>query len=67
MSTAALGFIPEPLTVPVVNVLPSRRLSPGVITLRKFRQIKRSIEEVGMIEPLSVMAGDPTVGPPRAT
>jgi hypothetical protein len=62
MSTVALGFIPEPLTVPVVNVLPSRRLSPGVITSRKFRQIKSSIEEVGMIEPLSVMAGDPTSG-----
>lgn len=62
MSTVALGFIPEPLTVPIANVLPSRRLSPGVLVSRKFRQIKSSIEEVGMIEPLSVMPADRTSG-----
>ena len=62
MSTVALGFVPEPLTVPIVNILPSRRLSPGVTATRKFRQIRSSIEEVGMIEPLSVMAADPTSG-----
>ncbi|WP_321960053.1 plasmid partitioning protein RepB C-terminal domain-containing protein [Paraburkholderia sp. J7] len=62
MSTVALGFIPEPLTVPIANVLPSRRLSPGATATRKFRQIKSSIEEVGMIEPLSVMPADPTSG-----
>jgi hypothetical protein len=55
MSKVALGFIPEPLTVPVANVLPSRRLAAGAVASRKFRQIKSSIEEVGMIEPLSVM------------
>lgn len=62
MSTVSLGFIPEPLTVPIANVLPSRRLSAGAVASRKFRQIKSSIEEVGMIEPLSVMAADPTSG-----
>lgn len=62
MSTVALGFIPEPLTVPIANVLPSRRLPAGAVATRKFRQIKSSIEEVGMIEPLSVMAADPTSG-----
>jgi ParB-like chromosome segregation protein Spo0J len=62
MSTVALGFIPEPLTVLIVNVLPSRRLPTGAVASRKFRQIKSSIEEVGMIEPLSVMAADPTSG-----
>ncbi|MEX3639959.1 plasmid partitioning protein RepB C-terminal domain-containing protein [Paraburkholderia sp. BR14320] len=62
MSTVPLGFIPEPLTVPITNVLPSRRLSAGAVASRKFRQIKSSIEEVGIIEPLSVMAADPTSG-----
>ncbi|QDQ82317.1 plasmid partitioning protein RepB C-terminal domain-containing protein [Paraburkholderia megapolitana] len=62
MSTVALGFVPEPLTVPVANILPSRRLSSGVTATRKFRQIRSSIEEVGMIEPLSVMPADSTSG-----
>ncbi|OTP75924.1 plasmid partitioning protein RepB C-terminal domain-containing protein [Caballeronia sordidicola] len=62
MSTVALGFIPEPLTVPIGNILPSRRLSAGVSISRKFKQIKSSIEEVGMIEPLSVMPADTTSG-----
>ncbi|GAB6846809.1 plasmid partitioning protein RepB C-terminal domain-containing protein [Paraburkholderia kururiensis] len=62
MSSVALGFIPEPLTVPVGNILPSKRLSAGVPISRKFRQIKSSIEEVGMIEPLSVTAADITSG-----
>ncbi|WP_027799121.1 hypothetical protein [Paraburkholderia dilworthii] len=55
MSIVARGFIPEPLTVPIGNILPSKRLSTGVTISRKFRQIISSIVEVGMIEPLSVM------------
>ncbi|QBQ95908.1 plasmid partitioning protein RepB C-terminal domain-containing protein [Paraburkholderia pallida] len=62
MNTVALGFIPEPLAVPITNILPSKRLSAGALASRKFRQIKSSIDEVGMIEPLSVTAADPTSG-----
>lgn len=62
MAGVTLGFIPEPLTVPVINILPSHRTPAGVIESRKFKQIKASIEEVGLIEPLSVTPADQTSG-----
>ncbi|MBG1252223.1 plasmid partitioning protein RepB C-terminal domain-containing protein [Burkholderia pseudomallei] len=62
MAGVTLGFIPEPLTVPVTNILPSRRTPAGVIETRKFKQIRASIEEVGLIEPLSVTSADQTSG-----
>jgi len=54
MSGVTLGFIPEPLNVPVICILPSRRTPEGISTSRKFKQIKSSIEEIGLIEPLTV-------------
>lgn len=54
MSGITLGFIPEPLNVPVICILPSRRTPEGIGTSRKFKQIKSSIEEIGLIEPLTV-------------
>lgn len=54
MSKVGLGFDPQPLDVPVENILPSRGLPPGLATSRKFRQIKVSIGEIGLIEPLTV-------------
>ncbi|MCA3185784.1 MULTISPECIES: plasmid partitioning protein RepB C-terminal domain-containing protein [unclassified Cupriavidus] len=54
MSGITLGFIPEPRCLAVACILPSRRIPEGLDTSRKFKQIKSSIEEVGLIEPLTV-------------
>lgn len=62
MTGVALGFIPEPLTVPIASILPSRRTPAGMIASRKFKQIRSSIEEVGLIEPLSVTPVDQASG-----
>lgn len=58
MTSVTLGFVPEPLSVPVICILPSRRTSAGLVNTRKFKQIRSSIEEIGLIEPLSVTAVD---------
>ena len=58
MTKVSLGFIPEPLTVPLDMVLPSRRIPEGLLTSRKFKQIRSSIEAIGLIEPLSVGPAD---------
>ncbi|KJK14231.1 plasmid stablization protein ParB [Burkholderiaceae bacterium 16] len=62
MSGVTLGFIPEPLSVPVVRILPSRRPPDGIGISRKFKQIKSSIEEIGLIEPLTVTAANQQSG-----
>lgn len=62
MSGVTLGFIPEPLSVPVVCILPSRRPPDGIGISRKFKQIKSSIEEIGLIEPLTVTAANQQSG-----
>jgi ParB-like chromosome segregation protein Spo0J len=54
MSTVTLGFQMDPLSVPLENILPSRKIPSGLDTSRKYKQIKSSIEAVGLIEPLSV-------------
>lgn len=54
MSKPPLGFVPEPLLLPLSAVLPSRKTPDGLVTSRKFKQITTSIEAVGLIEPLSV-------------
>ena len=54
MSKPLLGFIPEPLLLPLPAILPSRKTPDGLVTSRKFKQIIASIEAVGLIEPLSV-------------
>jgi len=55
MTKVALGFVPEPLNVPIERILLSRKVAPETVTSRKFVQIRASIEEVGLIEPLSVV------------
>ncbi|MGL5183475.1 plasmid partitioning protein RepB C-terminal domain-containing protein [Herbaspirillum huttiense] len=55
MSNITLGFIPEPMSLPIDQILPSRKIPPETQSLRKFIQILSSIEEVGLIEPLSVI------------
>lgn len=62
MSEVLLGFIPDTLSVPLGQILPSRRTPSGLITSVKFKQIRSSIEEVGLIEPLSVTAANKTTG-----
>lgn len=58
MNKVSLGFLPEPLIVPTDKILPSRKMPDGLATSRKFVQIRSSIEEVGLIEPLSVAPTD---------
>ncbi|KAE8760999.1 chromosome partitioning protein ParB [Paraburkholderia madseniana] len=62
MTGVTLGFIPEPLSVPLVCILPSRKMPVTIIDSRKFKQIKASIEEIGLIEPLSVTAVHQSTG-----
>lgn len=54
MSGISLGFSLDPLSVPLVQILPSRKLPEGLDTSRKFKQIRSSIAEIGLIEPLTV-------------
>lgn len=62
MTGVTLAFIPEPLLVPVNDILPSRKLSATIFGSGKFKQIKASIQEVGLIEPLSVTPADKASG-----
>lgn len=62
MSKVSLGFIPDTLSVPLGHILPSRKTPTGLITSVKFKQIRSSIEDVGLIEPLSVTAANKTTG-----
>lgn len=62
MSTVALGFLPKPLTIPVTAILPSSKLDPSILASRKFAQIRDSILEIGLIEPLVVTAVDRKAG-----
>lgn len=62
MSKVSLGFIPDALLVPLEQILPSRKTPAGLITSVKFKQIRSSIEDVGLIEPLSVTAANKSSG-----
>ncbi|GJH13003.1 ParB N-terminal domain-containing protein [Caballeronia novacaledonica] len=62
MSRIQLGFIPEPISVPLDSVLPSKQPTAGLTGSRKFKQIVSSIQEVGLIEPLSVLPEDKHLG-----
>ncbi|BBB58696.1 MULTISPECIES: plasmid partitioning protein RepB C-terminal domain-containing protein [unclassified Undibacterium] len=52
--TIDLGFCMEPVSVPCANILPSRSLPENLATSRKYMQIRSSIKEIGLIEPLSI-------------
>jgi ParB-like chromosome segregation protein Spo0J len=54
MTGIMLGFALDPLSVPLGQILPSRKLPEGLDTSKKFKQIRSSIAEIGLIEPLSV-------------
>ncbi len=48
MSRPPLGFIPDPLTLALERILPSRKTPEGLNTSRKFKQILASMEAVGL-------------------
>lgn len=56
------AFCPELISVPLEELLPSRRLPASVPGSTKFRQILSSIRDVGMVEPLSVVKGEASSG-----
>lgn len=62
MNTVSIGFNLKPLTVSLDNILPSRKEPVGLITSRKYMQIRSSIQEIGLIEPLSVGPADQNTG-----
>lgn len=62
MSQPKLGFIPEPISVPLERILPSKKAPEGILASRKFKQISTSIEAVGLIEPLTVGRADRNSG-----
>lgn len=62
MTTVYLGFDLEPLIVPIDKILPSRKTPMGVAMSKKFMQIRSSIREIGLIEPLSVGQVDSNTG-----
>jgi len=62
MTKVSFGFALEPLTVQIGKILPSRKTPVGVTTSRKFMQIRSSIQEIGLIEPLSVGPADRKTG-----
>lgn len=62
MTKVSLGFDLAPLSVPINKILPSRKTPVGVSTSRKFMQIRSSIQEIGLIEPLSVGPPDRKTG-----
>lgn len=62
MSAVTLGFLPKPLMIAVDNILPSVKLGGSVSGTHKYRQIRDSIAEIGLIEPLVVTAVDRKAG-----
>jgi ParB-like chromosome segregation protein Spo0J len=54
-----LGFELETYQVPLEQLLPSKKLQDGIIGSRKYKQLVSSIQEIGLIEPLSVIQPDP--------
>jgi hypothetical protein len=62
MSAVTLGFLPKPLMIAVDNILPSVKLDGSVSGTHKYRQIRDSIAEIGLIEPLVVTAVDRKAG-----
>lgn len=58
MKSTTLGFLPKPLMIEVDRILPSVKLEQRITATHKFRQIKESIAEIGLIEPLVVTAVD---------
>ena len=54
-----LGFELDTYQVPLEQLLPSKKVQDGIIGSRKYKQLVSSIQEIGLIEPLSVIQPDP--------
>lgn len=54
-----VGFDLETQKIAIDALRPSKNLPAGALSSRKFAQIKSSIQDVGLIEPLSVAKPDP--------
>lgn len=55
MTTVSIGFDLEPVTISLDKILSSRKCPQGLPNSRKFMQIRSSIQDIGLIEPLSVV------------
>jgi ParB-like chromosome segregation protein Spo0J len=62
MTQLTLAFLPDPLSIALDLILPSRKASAGILVTRKFLQIQSSIKAVGIIEPLTVGPADKKTG-----
>lgn len=62
MTQVFLAFSPTVKMIPMANILPSRMLPASVPGSVKYKQIRCSIEDVGVIEPLSVTVSDTDTG-----
>jgi len=62
MTKLSLAFLPNPLSIPLDMILPSRKAHVGILTTRKFLQIQASIKAVGLIEPLTVGPAEKKTG-----
>lgn len=62
MNQVSLAFFPQVLRVPLTNILPSRMLPASVLGSVKYQQIRCSIQDVGVIEPLAVTLSDTEAG-----
>ena len=58
MSALPTAFDATPLELALDRLLPSRPLPKDLSATRKYEQIKVSMQEIGLIEPLSVTAAD---------
>lgn len=56
MTQVDLGFAFDCVVVPATSILPSRKFGEALFLSKKVAQIRASIEEIGLIEPLSVTA-----------
>jgi hypothetical protein len=49
-----MAFQPKGLTLRLAQIVPTKRVTPGIRTSAKYKQIAASVVEVGIIEPLVV-------------
>lgn len=62
MAKLTLAFLPDPLSISLDLILPSRKALARILTTRKFMQILASIKAVGLIEPLTVGPAEKKTG-----
>lgn len=54
MSQLPQGFVSQVLNVPLEKILPSHKVGSSVLGSHKFKVIRASIQEMGVIEPLTL-------------